>query len=230
VLRVEGLHAGYGQVEVLRGVDLVVPRASTVALLGANGAGKTTLLHAIAGLVPVRAGQIVLEDQPIQHMAPHARARAGICLIPQGRGVFAHLSVADNIAMFVRSGDADAAIERVFAQFPALSGRAMQQAGRLSGGEQQMLALGRAVLSDAPLWLLDELSLGLAPVVVDVIMEFVDTMRGPSRSVLVVEQYVERTLAVADYVYVMEKGEIVFVGEPAHYRADVFGSHASVAR
>jgi branched-chain amino acid transport system ATP-binding protein len=223
LLEVHGLRSGYGRAETLRSVDLVVPAAATVVLLGPNGAGKTTLLKTVAGLVAAKGGEIRFQGRDVTRAAPHLRARQGICLIPEGRGVFRRLSVRENLVVQawephqppLRPNAGQAAVERAAALFPVLGRRLEQQAGTLSGGEQQMLALARAFLTDAPLILADELSMGLAPVVVDQIFDAVGALRAEGRSVLLVEQYVERAVGVADYVYILGKGRIVFTGLPA---------------
>jgi branched-chain amino acid transport system ATP-binding protein len=200
---------------VLHGVDLVVPSGRTVALLGANGAGKTTLLNVIAGIVPATAGDLLVDGRSVRHDPVHVRARTGICLVPEGRGIFRHLTVRKNIAMFLQGADLATALERVEGWFPKLIQRLNQVAGTMSGGEQQMLAVCRALLLDAPIVMADELSVGLAPVVVDEIFDAVATLRAQGRSLLIVEQYADRVLGVADYVYILHKGTIEFVGEPA---------------
>jgi branched-chain amino acid transport system ATP-binding protein len=212
-LEVRGLRAGYGRTEVLRGVDLVVPEGATVVLLGPNGAGKTTLLKAIAGLVPATAGEVRWQGSVLTD-SPHRRARQGICLIPEGRGIFRHLTVRENLVVQADPGQGPAAIDRAVTLFPALSAKLDQAAGTLSGGQQQMVALARAFVVDAPLVLADELSMGLAPVVVDDIFAALEQLRGEGRSLLLVEQYVERAVAVADYVYILGKGTVQFAGEP----------------
>jgi len=214
MLEVRNLRAAYQNLEVLHGVDLKVPSGRTVALLGANGAGKTTLLNAIAGLVPATAGDVLVDGRSVLADRVHLRARDGICLVPEGRGIFRHLTVRKNIAMFLRGGDLGAALDRVEGWFPRLTQRLEQVAGTLSGGEQQMLAVCRALLLDARIVMADELSVGLAPVVVDEIFEAVETLRAEGRSLLIVEQYADRVLGVADYVYILHKGTIEFVGEP----------------
>jgi len=213
-LDVAGLRGGYGRTEVLHGVDLRVPAGKAVALLGSNGAGKTTLLRTIAGLNPTRAGSIRLHGEPVEHRPAHARARAGICLIPEGRGIFRRLTVAENLAMHGGRRDFGEVVDRVATLFPILKERLSQQAGTLSGGQQQMLALARALVKDPTVVLADELSVGLAPVVVDEILEALNLLRAEGRSLLMVEQYVERAVAMADYVYILNKGTVVFVGEP----------------
>jgi branched-chain amino acid transport system ATP-binding protein len=213
-LRLDRVRAGYGRSVVLHDVDLVVPAGRAVALLGANGAGKTTLLKVAAGLLRPMTGEVWLGDRPIGRLPEYARTRDGVCLIPEGHGIFRELTVAENLAMFVggrRRGDG---IERAVMTFPVLGERLGQTAGTLSGGQQQMLALCRALVTDAHLILADELSLGLAPVVVDEIFAAVDVLRAEGRSLLIVEQYVSRALAVADYVYILHKGRVAFVGEP----------------
>jgi branched-chain amino acid transport system ATP-binding protein len=213
-LDVAGLRSGYGRSEVLHGVDLRVPAGKAVALLGSNGAGKTTLLRTIAGLNPTRTGTIRLDGEPVDDRPAHARARAGICLIPEGRGIFRRLSVQENLAMHGGRKDLRTVIERTASLFPILKDRLGQQAGTLSGGQQQMLALARALVKDPKVVLADELSVGLAPVVVDEILEAVGVLQAEGCSLLIVEQYVERAVAMADYVYILNKGTVAFVGEP----------------
>ena len=214
MLRVENLHAGYGTVEVLRGINLRVPHGSAVALLGANGAGKSTLLKAVAGLVRHSAGHVLLDGEPVDRASAQARARLGICLVPEGRGIFRDLTVEENLAMFAGNRSVKEVVEQSAEYFPALRGRMAQQAGRLSGGQQQMVAVSRALVSEAKVILADELSVGLAPVIVDEIYEAVAALRAQGRSLLIVEQYVDRALEVVDDVYILHKGRVVFVGDP----------------
>jgi branched-chain amino acid transport system ATP-binding protein len=217
-LEVVDLHAGYGRTEVLHGVSMRVPAGAAVAVLGANGAGKSTLLGAIAGQVDARDGSVLLHGNAIDRLPAYRRARAGVCLIPEGRGIFRELTVAENLQVQVGMAVGDA-LDSLRDRFPGigarLAERVQQHAGTLSGGEQQMLALARGLLSDASVVLADELSLGLAPVVVDAIFEALAVVTSEGRSLVLVEQYVERALEIADYVYVLHKGRIVFVGEPA---------------
>lgn len=221
LLEVSGLRAGYGRTEVLHGVDLRVPAGRVVVLLGSNGAGKSTLLKAIAGLVPAREGRIIFRGAPIERLAPHRRVRAGVCLIPEGRGIFRRLSVRENLAMQAGRRSLDEALDKVASLFPVLGQRLGQQAGTLSGGEQQMLALARALVTDPAVVLADELSVGLSPVVVDEIFEAIGVLRAEGRSLLLVEQYVERAAEMADYIYILQKGAVVFVGEPAQCASGV---------
>lgn len=215
MLRLEGIHAGYGRVEVLRDVDLVVPDGSVVALLGANGAGKTTLLKVAAGFLRPGRGTVTFAGRRVTQRRPYERARAGLCLLPEGRGIFPRLTVQENMAMQVGGRKVDAAIERATSSFPVLGSRLTQLAGTLSGGEQQMLSVARALVTDPKIVLADELSVGLAPVVVDEIFDVaIASLRSRGCSLLIVEQYVERVLDIADYVYLLHKGSVVFVGEP----------------
>ena len=186
-----------------------------MVLLGPNGAGKTTLLRTLAGLLPATAGEIRLRGEALRRLSAHRRARRGVCLIPEGRGIFRRLTVRENLVVQADAGGVAAAVDRAAALFPILGERLDQPAGTLSGGQQQMLALARAFVTGAPLILADELSMGLAPVVVDDIFEALRNLRREGRSLLLVEQYVERAVAVADYVYILGKGHIVFAGEPA---------------
>jgi branched-chain amino acid transport system ATP-binding protein len=215
LLRMHGVQSGYGRTTVLHGLDLVVPQGAAVALLGANGAGKTTTLKTIAGLVPHTAGSILYKGQALKGDSPHDRSRAGICLVPEGRGIFRNLTVAENLAMHTRGQRTKDGRDKAVSYFPVLGERMRQVAGTMSGGQQQMLSMARALLTDPDLLMIDELSVGLAPVIIDELFEAVETLRREGRSILIVEQYVHRALAVADYVYILHKGRIVFVGEPS---------------
>ena len=220
MLRLTGVRAGYRRSEVLHGVDLLVPPGAAVALLGANGTGKSTLLRVAAGLLPATGGSVWFGEERIDRLSTHERTRRGLCLIPEGRAIFRQLTVRQNLAMQVGGKGVDAAVDRAVAAFPMLGERLGQVAGTLSGGQQQMLAVARALVTDPAVVLADELSVGLAPVVVDEIFEAVAALRAAGRSLLIVEQYVDRALAVADYVYILHKGRIAFVGEPAQCRAE----------
>jgi branched-chain amino acid transport system ATP-binding protein len=221
LLQVEGLTTGYGRVRVLDGVTLTVPEGATVAVLGPNGVGKTTLLRAIAGTLPPWDGTISLSDRRIDGRSAYQIARAGVTLIPEGRGVFPGLTVDENLAVAARAArDASPAerasrLEKVLAAFPVLAERGKQRASTLSGGEQQMLALSRAFLAEPRLLMMDELSMGLAPKIVEELFGRVQELRQQGQSMLIVEQYLTYALRVADICYVMSKGRITFVGEPA---------------
>jgi branched-chain amino acid transport system ATP-binding protein len=218
-LELLGVSAAYGETVVLRDVDLVVPSGTVCALVGANGAGKTSLLRAASGLLPFRSGAIRLDGEDISHVAPFERRARGLCHIPEGRGVFPNLSVRDNLRAFAKR-DVDLACERAAEVFPVLGRRSAQLAGTLSGGEQQMLALARAYVTDPDYVLLDEVSMGLAPRIVEEIFEFLTHLASLGCALLVVEQYVQRALAMADFAYVLRKGEVVFAGEPGEIDAD----------
>jgi len=213
-LALRGVRAGYGRTEVLHEVTLTVPDGAVVALLGSNGAGKTTLLKTVAGLVPATGGDVLWRGSSLRGRPAHRRVSDGLCLIPEGRGIFRNLTVAENLAMHVRGRARNGEVEAALGHFPVLGQRLRQTAGTLSGGQQQMLAVARALVTRPALLMIDELSVGLAPVVIDEIFAAVDALRARGLSVLVVEQYVHRALAIADYVYILQKGRIVFVGEP----------------
>jgi branched-chain amino acid transport system ATP-binding protein len=215
ILDVRGLHAAYGRIEVLRGVDLSVPAGAVVALLGANGGGKTTLLRTLSGLLRPTAGEVWLGGVQVTGAPADALSRAGLCTVPEGRGVFPNLTVAENLRLASYSGvPAGQLVADAFHRFPVLAARRGQLAGTLSGGEQQMLALARALASAPALLLLDELSLGLAPRVVDELYDTVAAIADHGVSVLVVEQFARSALRVADHAAVMHGGRIVARGEP----------------
>jgi branched-chain amino acid transport system ATP-binding protein len=216
VLKLEGLRASYGPIEALRGLDLEVREGELVCLLGANGAGKSSTLRAISGLLRARSGRIVFAGREIHGLEPSAILRAGIAHCPEGRRVFPHLTVEENLAMgaYVRGDRAGIAqdLERVCAHFPILADRRRQAAGTLSGGEQQMLAIGRALMARPRLILFDEPSLGLAPTVVETTFGIIADIRRTGTTVLMVEQNAYLALRMADRGYVMETGRIVLQG------------------
>ncbi|MFL6239719.1 MAG: ABC transporter ATP-binding protein [Actinomycetes bacterium] len=223
-LVVENVRAGYGRVEVLHELTFSVPEGSVVALLGPNGAGKTTTLGAIAGTVDVNDGAIKLDGRRIDRLSPFRRARRGITLIPEGRGVFPGLPVSDNLDIAAHANHdvndewREARLARVLDAFPRLKERSAQRAGTLSGGEQQMLALSRAFLAAPKLLLLDEISMGLAPQIVSQLFDAVAEMRDEGTTIILVEQYLTYALRLADVCYVMGKGRIAFCGEPSELR------------
>jgi branched-chain amino acid transport system ATP-binding protein len=217
-LAVAGIHTYYEDSHVLHGVSIDVAPGEAVALLGRNGAGKTTVIRSIIGFTPPRAGRVIWEDTAIEGWPPYRIARRGIALVPQGRRIFAPLSVRENLTLGARADGWS--LERVFDLFPRLRERQAQSGGTLSGGEQQMLAIGRALLTNGRLLLLDEPSEGLAPIIVREIGRIVRGLKGQGLSILIVEQNYHLALAVADRVYVMSKGQIVYEGHPAGLEAD----------
>ncbi len=214
MFRVDDVTAGYGESTVLRGVSLEVPDGAVAALLGPNGAGKTTLMRVAAGLIRPRSGHLSLGGADITRSSPHERVKRGLCHIPEGRGVFPSLTVRENLSLQSAPGQQAESIERAVSAFPRLGERLPQLAGTMSGGEQQMLALARAYIQNPRVVLLDEVSLGLAPKVVDEIFEFLAKLRDGGAALVLVEQYVNRALALADQVYLLNRGEIVFSGSP----------------
>ncbi len=225
LLEARGVTAGYGGPPVLHGIDLAVEAGGATALLGANGAGKTTALRALCGMLPTLAGEIRLAGERIDGLATEAIARRGVAHVPDGRGTFAELSVEENLRLGAytrRDRDAVAAdFERVFAWFPRLRERRRQQAGTLSGGEQQMLAIGRALLLRPRLLLLDEPSFGLAPVMVQEIFRILARVRAEAGvALLLVEQNAALALALADRACLLETGRVVLAGSAAELRQD----------
>lgn len=223
MLRIENLHSGYGRIEALHDVSLDVSAGEVVALLGANGAGKTTLLRAISGVQPVTSGQIRFEDRRIERMPAHRRVLLGIAQVPEGRQLFAPLSVEDNLKLGAwtrRASDLTADIAGIFAMFPILDEMRHTAAGALSGGQQQMLAIGRALMSKPKLVLLDEPSMGLAPILVDQIFNIVAQLKRSGQTILLVEQNARAALAIADRGYVIETGRITVGGDAATLLAD----------
>ncbi len=216
MLTVTGLRAGYGDVQVLRGISLQVSPGEVVALVGANGAGKSTTLRTVSGLLRPLAGTIRFDGVRIDGRPPHEIVGLGLLQVPEGRKIFPSLSVEENLALGAyRRVPRSARVEaraRVFGLFPVLAERRRQAAGTLSGGEQQMLAIGRALMGRPRLLMLDEPSLGLAPLVVDRIFEVIDTIHRQGTPVLLVEQNVSRALAVAHRAYVLEQGHVVLEG------------------
>jgi branched-chain amino acid transport system ATP-binding protein len=218
VLEVDGIHTYYGESHVLHGVSLRVAPGEAVALLGRNGAGKTTAIRSIVGFTPPRAGRVVFEGQAIERWPAYRIARRGLALVPQGRRIFAPLSVRENLLLGARAEGWT--LERVFELFPRLRERQGQLGGTLSGGEQQMLAIARALLTNGRLLLLDEPSEGLAPIIVREIGTILRALKAQRLSLLLVEQNYHLALRVADRVYVMNKGQIVYEGTPAGLEAD----------
>ena len=215
VIAAHDITAGYRGMTVLRGVNLTVTPGSVVALLGPNGAGKSTLLRVLSGALRPTSGTVHSGARDITRRPPHRRARLGICLIPEGRGVFPALTVRENLRIQTPSWiDGSAALDRAITAFPVLGQRLGQTAGTMSGGEQQMLALARAWTSQAGIVLVDEVSMGLAPIVVEQIFTALTTLAASGVALLLVEQYVHIVLGMADHIYLLDKGEITFSGHP----------------
>ncbi|HET6875386.1 MAG TPA: ABC transporter ATP-binding protein [Acidimicrobiales bacterium] len=210
LLEISDIHVFYGQVQALKGVTLGVDRGEIVALIGANGAGKTTTLKTVSGLRPVRQGRITLEGRDITGMAGHHRVRLGLCQAPEGRGIFPGMTVLENLEMgaYERKGSMAAEYERVFALFPRLAERKTQMGGTLSGGEQQMLAIGRALMARPQVLLLDEPSMGLAPKLVSQIFAILKEINAQGTTILLVEQNAVQALSLAHRAYVLELGRI----------------------
>jgi len=224
MLELTDVSVAYGQQVAVRHVDLVVNTGAVTALLGPNGAGKTTLLRAVAGLARCSDGQVRIEGADATGYPAHRRAKAGVCLIPEGRGIFRSLSVAENMQAFAKERRADT--DEAFAAFPALTRRRSQIAGTMSGGEQQMLALARCFLAKPKVILLDEVSMGLAPLVVDQIFESIARIAEAGISLLIVEQYIDRALDLASQAYVLNHGDLVFAGNAADLsREDLLRSY-----
>ena len=229
MLVVKDLHAGYGLSEVLLGTSLQVKAGTVVALIGANGAGKTTTMRAVSGLLRPTRGEVLLDGAPVHGFEASRIARLGLAHAPEGRKVFGPLSAEDNLLLGAyrllprflgfRSGAAQD-LDRVYELFPRLRERRTQPAGTLSGGEQQMLAIGRALMARPKLMLLDEPSMGLAPVIVQEVFRTIRRLKAEGMTMLLVEQFARTALEVADYVYVMERGRIAIEGTPAELQRD----------
>ncbi|MBK8528788.1 MAG: ABC transporter ATP-binding protein [Rubrivivax sp.] len=216
MLKVSALKVAYGGIQAVKGVSFEVGQGELVSLIGANGAGKTTTLKAITGTQPVAAGEIEFLGKSIKGQGAWELVRQGLVMVPEGRGTFARMSITENLQMgaFVRDdNEIDDDIDKVFAIFPRLKERRKQLAGTMSGGEQQMLAMGRALMARPKVLLLDEPSMGLAPIMVDKIFEVVADIHGRGTTILLVEQNASRALGLADRGYVMDSGEVTMSGE-----------------
>ena len=225
LLKVDGLHAGYGRAEVLSGVSIEAAAGSVVAVVGPNGAGKSTLLNALMGVLPAR-GELTFDGEPVQRLSLEQRVQRGIALVPETRALFATMPVADNLLLGgyrLRRGpraEQAARLDEIYALFPRLHERQAQAAGTLSGGERQMLAIGRALMGSPRLLMLDEPSLGLAPLVVKEIFRIIERLRETGTTILLIEQNARAAMAVADHAYVLETGAIALSGPAAELAAD----------
>ena len=215
VLELRGIRAAYERIEVLHGIDLALSAGTVFALLGPNGAGKTTALKVVAGLLRPTQGEVLVAGRRVNGVRPEELARRGLCLVPEGRGIFPNLSVRENLLMASHTGRRAGAIEEAaFARFPALAERREQVAGTLSGGQQQMLALARGLASEPAVLMLDELSMGLAPLVVEELYENVARIAREGVTILVVEQFAKVVLGVANEAAIMAHGRITLQGKP----------------
>jgi branched-chain amino acid transport system ATP-binding protein len=220
MLLVRDVHAYRGQSYVLQGVSLDAPDAACTTILGRNGMGKTTLIRTLMGLTPLSRGEITFDDQRLNQLEPNRIARLGLALVPQGRHVFPSLTVAENLTLAARppltQGSAEPwSLDRIYDLFPNLKERRQNRAGQLSGGEQQMLAIGRALMTNPRLLLMDEPSEGLAPVIVERVTEVIHGLRQQRLSILLVEQNYQVGVETGDYVYIISKGAVVWAGSPA---------------
>ena len=222
-LSMKGITSGYGTTTIVRNIDLTIEAGSVTALLGPNGAGKSTLLKTMSGLIRPMSGSVMIDGHDVSSLAPNKRANLGLCHIPEGRGIFPSMTVKENLELQARPGEQSIAIEKGIAAFPILGERLMQRAGNMSGGQQQMLSMARAYTQNPRVILVDEGSLGLAPIVVDEIFSFLAGVAAAGAALLIVDQFVARALALATSAYVMTRGEIVFAGTSAELqRSDVF--------
>jgi branched-chain amino acid transport system ATP-binding protein len=216
MLKVTGLKVAYGGIQAVKGASFEVNQGELVSLIGANGAGKTTTLKAVTGIQPIAAGSVEYLGKPIKGQGAWDLARQGLVMVPEGRGTFTRMTITENLQMgaYTRNDKAEIAadIEKVFGIFPRLKERALQLAGTMSGGEQQMLAMGRALMARPKVLLLDEPSMGLSPIMVDKIFEVVDTIHKQGTTILLVEQNASRALSLANRGYVMESGEVTMSG------------------
>ncbi len=216
ILELRNLRGGYGTIDVLHGVNFTVEPGQVHALLGPNGAGKTTTLAVCSGQIVPSGGQLIISGREVQGTTSDALARAGVCLVPEGRGIFPNLTVTENLRMFTHAGTPFSEVQdKAFTQFPRLKERRKQVAGTMSGGEQQMLAMSRALATNPALLLLDELSMGLAPLIVEELYERVAELASQGISILVVEQFAQAVLGVADIASIMLHGRITRTGPPA---------------
>ena len=223
MLSVKNLTSAYGRIEALHGVSLEVQAGEIVTLVGANGAGKTTLLRAISGVQPITAGSVCFDGKPIEKLSSHVRVALGITQVPEGRQLFTPLSVEDNLRLGAwsrRAAELEPDIARIYALFPMLDSMRRMPAGALSGGQQQMLAIGRALMAKPRLILFDEPSMGLAPILVDQILETIRGLKRDGLTILLVEQSARAALAIADRAYVLETGRVTANGTAAEIQFD----------
>ncbi len=233
MLNLVDIHTYYGQSHVLHGVSLNVKEGSVVALLGRNGMGKTTTIHSIMGITPPAEGGILFKGKDMTCLPPYQIPRQGIALVPQGRRIFPFLTIQENLTMAARRGGKTEGwtLEKVYSRFPVLKQRSGQRGNQLSGGEQQMLCIGRALMTNPDLVLMDEPSEGLAPLIVKEVSHIISELHGIGLSILLVEQNLKMALAVAGYVYILNKGKTVHESSPSDLRnnKEIIGTYLSVA-
>jgi len=230
VLELQNVRAGYGTIDVLHGLDLVLEAGQVYALLGPNGAGKTSTLAVCSGQITPSSGQFLINGQSVNGVSSDALARIGVCLVPEGRGIFPNLTVNENLRMFTYAGVSFHHVQEVaFAQFPRLKERRKQIAGTMSGGEQQMLAMSRALATNPAVLLLDELSMGLAPLIVEELYERVAELARQGLSILIVEQFAQAVLGVATKASIMLHGRITRTGAPADIAEELTAAYLGVA-
>lgn len=217
-LEVRDVVAGYGRTVVLRNVSLAVPAGSVTALVGPNGAGKTTVLRVVSGLLRPSEGDVLLAGDVVTSRSPDWRARWGLCHVPEGRGTYPSLSVRENLHMQVPKRSGATAVDRAVSVFPDLARRLEQPAGTLSGGQRQMLALSAAYVRNPSVVVVDEPSLGLAPIIIDQVFEFLARLASERVALLIVDQFVDRVLELADHVYVLQRGVVQFAGTASEFR------------
>ncbi|MEQ8676112.1 MAG: ABC transporter ATP-binding protein [Aggregatilineales bacterium] len=223
LLSIQNLHASYGAIKALRGISFEIEDGQVVSLIGANGAGKSTTLNTISGLIKPNAGKIIFDGRDVTGYAPHRVAALGLVQVPEGRQIIANMSVYENLVIgshLRRDAHADRELASIFEQFPRLAERKSQKAGLLSGGEQQMLAVGRALMMQPRLLMLDEPSMGLAPLLVNQVFDLIASIKAQRIPILLVEQNARKALEIADYAYVLERGVIVKHGIAADLRED----------
>ena len=230
ILELRGIRGGYGTIDVLHGLDLSIEPGQVHALLGPNGAGKTTTLAVCSGQIVPSAGQLLISGREVNGVSSDGLARAGVCLVPEGRGIFPNLTVTENLRMFTHAGPSFSEVaEKAFTQFPRLKERRKQVAGTMSGGEQQMLAMARALATDPALLLLDELSMGLAPLIVEELYERVAELASQGVSILVVEQFAQAVLGVSTVASIMLHGRITRTGPPAEIAEELTEAYLGAA-